>query len=350
MMFPMIAVIIAGGSGTRLWPLSTPDYPKHLLSLTGEKSLLQNTLQRVQKLTDDQKIWIGTEASHDHHVRNQLKDFPTDHLLIEPARRGTANCVLFVLRELKKAGVSSDEPVAILWADHLIRDEQGFVAAFKRAATLAKKYKKVVFIGAEPWYASTGFGYMEHGPAFDNEPQTYDLLKYHEKPDQETAKNYLASGKYFWNMGYMVATMETIEREAKAQAPNFWKVFEKLEGARDNDLEKTYRSLKSEALDYAFSERLTNALVIAGSFDWVDVGSFGDLHSISDQDERGNHVRGDAVEIDGVSNSYVRNDTDTPVAVIGVDNIVVVNTPNGVLVTNKNFAQKVGDVSKRFLK
>lgn len=350
MMFPMIAVIIAGGSGTRLWPLSTPDYPKHLLQLTNEKSLLQNTLARVRKLTDDSKIWIGTEATHDHHVRNQLTDFPNEHLLIEPARRGTANCVLFVLRELKKAGVANDEPIAILWADHLIRDEQGFTTAFKRAASIAKKYKKVVFIGAEPLYPSTGFGYMEHGPIYDNEPQTFELLKYHEKPNQETAKKYLASGKYFWNMGYMVATMETIEREARAQAPQFWKVYEQLEAVKNEDLDKTYRSLDSEALDYAFSERLSGALVISGSFDWVDVGSFGDLHGISDQDKDGNHVRGKLVEIDGVSNSYVRNDTDLPVAVIGVDNIVVVNTPNGILVTNKNFAQKVGDVSKRFLK
>lgn len=347
MMFPMIAVIIAGGSGTRLWPLSTPDYPKHLLQLTNEKSLLQNTLTRVRRLTDDSKIWIGTEATHDHHVREQLADFDDSHILIEPARRGTANCILFALHALKEAGVDQNEPIAVLWADHLIRDEKGFITSFKRAGELAKKYQRVVYIGTEPWYASTGFGYMEHGPVFDHEALTYDLVSFHEKPDQKTAKKYLASGRYFWNMGYMVATLTTIERDAAEQAPAFWANYQKLKDAKD--LDRTYRELQPDNLEYAFSEKLKNALVIPGSFDWTDIGSFGDLHGISTQDEVGNHVRGKAVELEGVSNSYVQNDTDTPVAVIGVDNIVVVNTPNGVLVTNKNFAQRVGDVSKKLL-
>lgn len=345
-MLSVIAVIIAGGSGTRLWPLSTPDFPKHLLKLNNTNSLLQNTLKRVRTLADDDKIWLGTEASHDHHVKRQLSDFNEDHIIIEPGRRGTANCVLFVLQQLKKSGVDPDEPIAILWADHLIRDERGFVAAFERAGELAKKYEKVVFIGAEPVYPSTGFGYLQHGLAFDSEPQTYDLLSFHEKPDLKTAKKYFNTGEYFWNMGYLVATLNTFERDAKEQAPAFWNAYTLLADAKD--IEKTYMSLTPQALEYAFSEKLSNALVIPGSFDWVDIGSFKDLHSISGQDDTGNHVCGESVELDGVTNSYIRNDTDTPLAVIGLDNIVVVNSPNGILVTNKNFAQKVGEVSKKF--
>ncbi len=342
----MIVVIIAGGSGTRLWPLSTPDYPKHLLSLTNEKSLLQNTLARVRRLTTDDKILVIPDASHEHHVREQLKEHKDITILAEPGRRGTAHCLLYGLLELQKQGVDPDEPVAILWADHLIRDESGFVSTFKRASRVSKKYKKVVFIGAEPVYASTGFGYMEHGDALEDDANVFELLKFHEKPDHKTAEKYYASGRFFWNMGYIVSSLNTFQEAATSYAPEFWKTFEMLASAKSAT--DAYLSLDNVAVDYAFSEKIQGALVIPGGFDWVDVGSFGDLHGISSQDVDGNHVRGDLVELEGVTNSYIRNDQETPIAVIGLDNVVVVNSPNGILVTNKNFAQRVGDVSKKF--
>lgn len=341
----MIAVIIAGGSGTRLWPLSTPEYPKHLLSLTDEKSLLQNTLKRVSALAKQDSTIIITEASHSHHVEEQL-DLPSENIIVEPARRGSASCVLLAMKHVKQSGLDPDEPIAILWADHLIRDIKGFVATFKRASALAKKHKKVVFIGAEPSYASTGFGYMEHGAQFDGESEVYDLVSFHEKPDHKTAKKYLSSGNYFWNMGYLVTTLNTFEREAEEVSPELWSSYQTLLQAKDAD--KAYLDLTNVAFEYVFSEKIKDALVIPGNFDWVDIGSYGDLHGISAQDEDGNHIRGQQVELDGVTNSYVRNETDTPVAVIGLDNIVVVNSPNGILVTNKNFAQKVGEISKKF--
>ena len=341
----MISVIIAGGSGTRLWPLSTPNYPKHLLQLTDSNSLLQNTLKRVRGVTSDDKILIMPEASHSHHVEAQLPDFPKENLLVEPARRGTASCVLLALQHLKKTGVDPDEPIAILWADHLIRDERGFATTFKRAAKLACKHKKVVFIGAEPTYASTGFGYMEHGPAFDDEPQTYELLSFHEKPTRQKAEQYYSSGNFFWNMGYIVATLNTFEKVSESQAPDFWKAYQKLLAAKD--VYAAYLKLENVALDYALSEKLKHALVIPGSFDWADIGSFADLHSMSLQNESGNHLRGERIEVDGVSNSYIRNDGDKPVAVIGLDNVIVVQSPHGILVANKNFSQKVGDIARK---
>ncbi len=342
-MVHMIAVIIAGGSGTRLWPLSTPEYPKHLLSLTNEKSLLQNTLARVSQLTTEDKILIVPESSHLRHVEEQLKEHKDVTITAEPSRRGTAHCLLFALLELEKKNVDPEEPVAILWADHLIRDESGFVSTFQRASKIAEKYKKVVFVGAEPVYPSTGFGYMEHnGVQQDN---VYELISFHEKPDKEKAKEYYSSGKYFWNMGYLVMSINTFKKQAQEFAPELWSTFLALRNAPS--AEELYMTLKNIPLEYEFSEKLKGALVIPGSFDWVDIGSFGDLHSISSQDEKGNHVRGALVELEGVTNSYVRNDEEKPVAVIGLDNVVVINSPNGILVTNKNFAQKVGDVSKR---
>jgi mannose-1-phosphate guanylyltransferase len=341
----MIAVIIAGGSGTRLWPMSTPSYPKHLLNLTDESSLLQNTLARARKLTDDSKILVITDSSHTQHVVDQLSDFDTANILSEPARRGTASCVLYAMQHIKQLGLDKNEPVVFLWADHLIRDQEGFITSFKRAASLAKKYEKVVFIGAEPTYPSTGFGYLEHGKKFNQEENVYDLVSFHEKPEANVARKYLRSGRYFWNMGYLVSTLNVFEAMCKQYSPNYFESLQTLVKAKD--VKKAYLDLENIAVDYAFSEKIKEAIVIPGNFDWVDIGSFKDLHEISDQDNGGNHIKGDFIELENTTNSFVRNDVETPVVVIGLDNIVVVNTKNGILVTNKNYAQKVGDVAKR---
>lgn len=342
----MLVVIIAGGSGTRLWPLSTPEYPKHLLRLADEDSLLQNTLERARKLSSDEKIFVITDASHCHHVLEQLKDLDKTHIMSEPARRGTASCVLYAMEHIQRLGLDMDEPVVFLWADHLIRDQKGFITSFKQAARLAKRHKKIVFIGAEPTYPSTGFGYMEHGDKFDGEENVYELNTFHEKPDRATARKYFLSGRFFWNMGYLVTTARIFVEAIKTYSPDYYKAYLSLVTAENT--KKAYLTLENVAVDYVFSEKIKGALVIPGNFDWVDIGSFKDLHSISAQDDNGNYIKGAQVEIENTTNSYVHNEGNSPIAVIGLDNVVVVSTPNGVLVTNKNYAQKVGDVAKRF--
>ncbi len=340
----MITVIIAGGSGTRLWPLSTHAYPKHLLRLTNEKSLLQNTVDRAAQLTSTDKIFIIPETSHANHVREQLTEIDEKNILIEPGRRGTASCLLLALSEIKQRGFNN-EPILFLWADHLIRDSYGFAATISKAGNIAEDEKRLVFIGVEPTYPSTGFGYLERNGKLKNWPGAYHLASFKEKPDKKTADKYFESGKYFWNTGYLIGTLETFEREIHERSKKLWKNYHKLLGTKN--LEKTYLKFSSEPIDTALSEKVTDAVVVPGTFDWADVGSFKDLHEISLQDDGGNHVMGNGVEMENTTNSYVRNDTDIPVAVIGLDNIVVVSTANGFLVTNKNYAQKVGDVAKR---
>lgn len=342
----MIVVIIAGGSGTRLWPLSTPEYPKHLLKLTNEKSLLQNTLERAKKLTDFDKIFIIPESSHINHVKDQLDNFPEHQILVEPARRGTASCIIRALLHIKSLKLNEDEAVAFLWADHLIRDERGFISSFKRACSLVEKYKKNVFIGAEPTYPSTGFGYMHKGASFNGDQGVYELEGFVEKPDLKTAKRFFSSGDYLWNMGYLVTSVNVFERDAEKFAESLKKRYDFLSSAADID--QAYLDLESQAIEYAYSEKLKGSLAMAGGFDWIDIGSYADLHSISALDEAGNHIKGENVIVEGSTNCFVQNETGKPVAVIGLDNVVVIDSPNGLLVVNKNFAQKVGDVSKKF--
>ena len=342
----MIVVIIAGGSGTRLWPLSTPNFPKHLLSLADENSLLQNTYDRVRELTEPNHIFVVSEASHAEHVKAQLADVPCDNILIEPGRRGTASCFLYAMRAIRAAGLPN-QAVFFLWADHVIRDKKGFSNTAKLAAGLAESERQLVFVGVEPTYASTGLGYMEKGVAMPGCPGAgYRLVQFVEKPDHARAVGYLKSGNYLWNTGYLISTIDSLEREITMHAPGLWENYQKLLQA--DDFDQTYLGFEPAPIDTALSERVTDAIVVSGAFDWLDVGSFADLHEASDSNEQGNHFRGKHIYEDEVENAYVRNEEDKPVVVIGLDNIVVVNTPHGVLVARKDLSQRVKNAVERF--
>lgn len=342
----MIVVIIAGGSGTRLWPLSTHNFPKHLLKLTNERSLLQNTYDRATELSDN--VFIIPEKSHARHVYSQLSEVPRKYFLVEPARRGTASCFILALSEIKRRKWNR-EAIMFLWADHLIQDRKGFAATANQAAKLAETKEQLVFTGVEPTYPSTGFGYMQKGKAVKNgKKQVYALKQFVEKPDRKTAEHYFKSKQYLWNTGYLTGTLETFERELQEHSPRLWNDYLALV-ATMNPLKRRriYMNFISEPIDTALSEHIPDALVVPGTFDWVDVGSFQDLHKVSLQDEDGNYVSGENVELDNVSDSYVRNEENLPIAIIGLDNIAVVVNEHGVLITNKDHAQKVGELSKR---
>lgn len=341
----MIVVIIAGGSGTRLWPLSTPGYPKHLLNLTNERSLLQNTFDRVRKLTSVDQIIVVSEASHADHVIAQLPEIPKENIIIEPGRRGTASCFLLAMHTVRVRGLA-DQAIFFVWADHVIRDNAGFNATTALAGDLAEQKQKMVFVGVEPTYPSTGFGYMEKGNRLENGYKAaYELVKFVEKPDHKTAVGYFNSGKYLWNTGYLVATLSTLEREMQGNSETLWRNYQAL--LESQNVDDTYLGFEPEPIDTALSEKVSDGLVVSGAFDWLDVGSFGDLHEANGSDEQGNYLWGEHIYEDEVENAYIRNEEDKPVVVIGLDNVVVVNTPHGVLVARKDLSQKVKDAVKR---
>lgn len=340
----MIAVIIAGGSGTRLWPLSTPDYPKHLLAVNGQsKTLVQNTYERVKDIAS--QIYVVTDASHAHHVAEQLPDLPKEAFIIEPARGGTANCIIAGLEKIGR--VNTTEPVAFMAADHYIRDEKGFKHSFKVANEVSQKESRIVLVGVEPDYPATGFGYIEKGEIFDEKQFVFNVKAFKEKPQYETAKQYFNSGNYLWNCGYFVGSVDTFLKTMDANALELRKNYDLLQAAKNKeDYENTYRSFKSDSIDYALIERTPDLLVVPAAFDWMDLGSYADLHKAAENDETGNHIFGEA-ELHDVQNSFVQNHEQKPVAVIGLDNVVVVNTKDGIIVARKDMSQAVGDIAKK---
>ena len=345
----MIVCIIAGGSGTRLWPLSTSAYPKHLLRVNGDdKSLLQNTYERAKAVAEH--IYVITESGHAHHIKDQLPELKDDNFVVEPARRGTSSCIVAALAHVSKRH-DNDEPIAVLSADHYIRDIVGFQHSFKVAGEASASEGRIVLVGVEPDYPATGFGYIQKDAIFDEDSLVYEVDSFKEKPDYDTARKYVKSGHYLWNCGYFVGSVDTFTQHMQRHAPGLAKNYEKLAAAKDNsEYEKTYLAFESDTIDYALIEKVDNLLVVPASFDWMDLGSYSDLHLAVGADEQGNYVSKGNVELEDVENCYIDNKEDKPLAVVGLDNVVVINTPDGIWVARKDLGQKVGVVAKRIAK
>jgi len=343
----MITVIIAGGSGTRLWPLSTTNFPKQLLALTNERTMIQNTYERAKRLSKD--VYVVPDISHAEALKAQLPELSEDHFVVEPGRRGTANCIVAALAHVAKRH-DHDEPIAFVHADHHIRDVEGFIRSFKVASELSQERNEIALIGIEPTHPATGFGYIERNGELDGRQIAYQVESFKEKPDFETARRYMASGRYLWNCGYFVGSVNTFIQEMKQYAPELSENYEKLstvEDAASDEYKEMYLSFENQVIDIALIEKSKSLIVVPASFDWMDVGNFRDLHEANESDENGNHFRGNNIHHDEVENAYIRNEEDKPIAVIGLDNIVVVNTPDGILVSRKDISHKVGDIAKR---
>lgn len=345
----MIALIVAGGFGTRLWPLSTPEYPKHLLTIVGDKSLLQNTFERAKKLTSVDKIYISTEASHAHHVFEQLPELTKEQIIVEPARRDTMPCILNALQFISTRH-DPEEPIASIHADHHIRDARGFAHAIKNAGKASVTYKRITLLGIEPSQPSIKFGYIQKGDTVDGEQLVYDIKTFKEKPEYKLAKKYFESGEFLWNMGYFIAPYKVFEESIRMYADPVWaKQLDRLINAHSTkERDKIYLDFEKEAIDTALMEKVPDLMVSPGTFDWMDVGSFDEIHQVSTQDEQGNAVVGDHVHVLDSAQVYVRNDCpDRNVAVIGMDNVIVVNTEHGLLVMRTDQSQKVKEIANR---
>lgn len=218
-------------------------------------------------------------------------------------------------------------------------------------ASTSKVRGEIVLIGIEPTFAATGFGYIERDGVIDEAMGTYNVESFKEKPDYETALQYVSSGNYLWNCGYFVGSVDTFLTEMRTSAQELSDSFDKLskmETHGGDSYNQAYLALDNQVIDIALIEKASKLAVVSAGFDWMDIGNFKDLHDVVLKDEMGNHIEGENVHTIDVEGSYVRNDeAGKPVAVIGLDNVVVVNTPDGILVARKDVSAKCGDIAKK---
>lgn len=342
----MIAVILAGGSGSRLWPLSTPDKPKHLLALHGEHSLLQDAFDRAHLFADE--VYVVTDHSHAELVKEQLVgQLSGDRIIIEPDRRGTASCITLALAKLK-AEHGSDVSVGFIHADHHILDKEGFAQTVTSAGKCADTHQSIALIGITPDYPATGFGYIRQGKKLDS--GCYQVDAFQEKPDPMTAESYLQSGKYLWNLGLFSGSVGVFEQALKTHAPDLRAAFDTFveHFKKGTAYTRDYKALEEEAIDTKLIEKVDNIVVVPGKFDWMDIGSYKDLHeALPKSDEHANAIDGNAICID-TTESVVIEQTGRPVAVLGLENIAVISTDKGLLICHKEYSQRVKEVAKVF--
>lgn len=334
-------VILSGGSGTRLWPLSTTDVPKQFSARIGERTLFAMTLERLVGVDGVGSAIVVTGSAHIDLVRSEVarSSASVGTILIEPRGRNTAPAAVAA------ALVSAPETVlVILPSDHLITDLEGFHEGVAAAARLAAGGGIVTF-GIRPTRPETGYGYIELGEVTG---PGFTVRTFREKPDQSEAVELVADGRHLWNSGMFVTRADQFLEEASLHCPAIvTAVSESLPGDPDVEMELGDSFIAAEAvsIDYAIMEKTDRALVVPLDVGWDDVGSYRSLLSVSERDEHGNHVDGD-VTISDVRGSYIKS-TSRPLVVAGMEDVVVVEAPEGVLVVPLERAQDVRELQEK---
>ena len=344
------AVIMAGGGGTRLWPISRKETPKQLLPLLGKETLFQSAVARLGNLFSPERILIVTVEEQAREMRKQVPAIPDENYLIEPAPRGTASVVALAAAILKKRDPQA--VMAIQTADHHIRNLDLFHYLLRAAFDVADK-DYLVMLGITPTHPSTGYGYIQQGEALDGDYRypVYAVKNFKEKPDEATAQQLLQSGDHSWNSGMFVWRTESILKEIKRQMPELYKCVDEIASAwhtpqKEDVTQKLWYDLKSQTIDYGIMEKAERVAVLpAGGLGWSDVGSWESLFEVLLPDMNGNvTVNSQHLPLD-THNALVYSSNDQRLIVtIGLDNVVIVDTGDVLMVCKTDQSQKVRDV------
>ena len=341
------AVIMAGGSGTRFWPLSRTRRPKQFLDIVSSLSMVEETVARLAPLVAPKDILTIANAGQTAGLRRLLKGLPRGNFLVEPLARNTAPSLV-----LATAHVYLRDPkavVAALAADHLIRDPGRFRRVLEAGARVAAKGEAIVTFGVPPTFPSTGYGYIhfrESGAVKAGGKAFHPVLEFKEKPDRARAEKFLADGRYYWNSGMFLWRADTFAGKLERFAPEFFPFWERILDAlrkkNNRELARIFREIPALSIDYALMEKAEGVLVVKGDFGWSDVGAWSSLFDVWPADAAGNAAKGKIIALD--SKGCLVHSPKKLTALIGVEDLIVVDTGDALLVCRRDLDQKVKDV------
>ena len=356
------AIIMAGGSGTRFWPASRNDSPKQLLRLLGETTMLRQTLDRLGEVVPNERRIVVTSERLVGAVRRQLPELPESAVVGEPCKRDTAPCI--GLAALLVSRMDSEATMAVMPADHIIWPPERFQAALRQAVHMVDQWpEQIILFGIKPSYPAEVFGYIHRGAAIPVGPggkakwlagPTFLVNQFKEKPDAAAAQKYLDSGEYYWNSGIFVWRATTILNELRVRQPDMVRRLEMIvthwdTPERNTVFEQEFSGIQGVSIDYAVMDHVvtdSEVAVIEAPFEWDDLGSWRSLARLVGTDENGNTIVGKHLGLD-TSGTIIRTDDDHLVVTLGVDDCIVVHTPNATLVANKHNEEQIRKVVKQ---
>jgi len=351
---------MAGGAGTRFWPESRADRPKQLLGMLGDRTMIQATAERLGDLVPPERVVVATTARLAEQIAGQLPQLEPDAVLVEPCKRDTAPCVglaaMHVLREDPEA------TMAVIPSDHVIAPEESFQEAIRFAESLVEEDpRRLVTFGIRPAYPAETFGYIEHGevlrsPVAESSahaPTPYRVRKFHEKPKAEVAREYVKAGNFFWNSGIFLWKARTILDELARQQPTMHAHLQRIADAAgsaeyEDVLSREFTAIQRNSIDFAVMEHAPEVVVVEAPFDWDDVGSWRALERLRQADPQGNVVDAQRHLAIDTTGTVVRcGDPDHVIVTVGVEDLIVIVTPDATLVASKHQEEAVREVAKR---
>jgi len=347
------AVVMAGGSGTRFWPESRADRPKQFLKLVGERTMIQATVDRLERLVPPERVMVVTNRRLADLVAEQLPDLPPEAIVREPCRRDTAPCIALAAELIVRRDPQAT--MVVLPADHAIAPTSAFQASIRMAAQLVNRQpNRLLTFGIAPTYAAESFGYIERGEPLEaldsSDPPVYRVARFREKPKAAVARDYLASGRFYWNSGIFVWKAATVLAALKAYEPAMAAALEPIAKAAgttefDGVLSERFAEIEGKSIDYAVMEPAAESaayevLTIEASFAWDDVGSWQALSRLRGTDDHGNTIAAEHLGLE-TEDCIIRGPAGHLIVTLGVDHLIVVHTPGATLVADKRREESI---------